>query len=121
VAIAVSQLGVELELRSRNVPRRPDHREQSMLDAAEVTEAHQRALRVIETRLSNLCGDVSAAETTRLLALDLSEVDDPLSLVGAVAAAGAVAIIVAAHGAGVEPAVVLSQIRNVMTRNNGSQ
>jgi hypothetical protein len=50
----------------------------------------------------------------RLLALELSEVDEELSFVAAVAAVGAVTIIMAARALAVDPEHVIAQIRAVM-------
>lgn len=40
-----------------------------------VAEASLRALRVVETRLANMLGDIPTDEAVRLLALELDEVD----------------------------------------------
>jgi hypothetical protein len=82
---------------------------------AVVTELSLRAIRIVETRLSNMLGDVSTAETTKLLAMELSEVDNQLSLAGALAAVGAVGVIMLAQAQSVETTAVVAQIRSLMT------
>jgi hypothetical protein len=90
-----------------------------VLHAPETAELNQRALRVIHTRLNNLFGTVSSVETTRLLALELSEVGNRLGLIGAIAATGAVAVILASRGVGVEPEQFIAEIRAVKTPLSG--
>jgi hypothetical protein len=51
----------------------------------------------------------------KLLAMELSEVDDTLSLVSAVAAVAAVTVILASQAQGIAPGEVFTQIRSVMT------
>jgi hypothetical protein len=71
-------------------------------------------MRVVETRLDNLLGGLSAAETTKLLALEFSEAEDVFSLAGSLAAVGAVSIILTARDRGVEPSVILGELRSVL-------
>jgi hypothetical protein len=83
-------------------------------------ELNLRGIRIVETRLQNLLGEVSADEATRLLALELSEVDEGLDLVGSLAAVGAVGVILLSQNLGVEPHTVLNQLRTVMAPTNSA-
>jgi hypothetical protein len=80
-----------------------------------VTEVSLRAIRVVQTRLANVLGEVPTAESMKLLAMELSEVDDTLSLVSAVAAVAAVTVVLASQAQGIAPGEVFTQIRSVMT------
>jgi hypothetical protein len=87
--------------------------------ADQVSDMNLRAIRAIETRLANMLGEVSAKETTQLLALELSEIDESLNLVGALAATGAVAVVLAAKSMGRKPEEVVAQIRTLMAPQTG--
>jgi hypothetical protein len=84
------------------------------VDDAEVIDLTLRAIRIVNTRLSNVLGDASAEEALKLLDLELSEVEDALALVGTVASVGAVAVVILSQTLGVETELLIGQLRSVM-------
>jgi hypothetical protein len=77
-------------------------------------ELNLRAIRVVQTRLDYLLGDVSTAEAVKLLTLEMSEVDDSLNLVSALAAVGAVSVIMMAQTQSLDTNAIICQIRQLM-------
>lgn len=87
-----------------------------MPEDSAVAEVSLRAIRVVQTQLASVLGDISTEEAVQLLALELDEAADELALISAIASVAAANVIIAAHATGLEPQEVIAQVRTMMTR-----
>ena len=81
----------------------------------EIAELHLRAIRIFETRVRSDDGDVTPAELSRRLALELAEADSSLALVTALSTVGGAMVVMLREATAVAPEVLLARMRSMLT------
>ena len=73
------------------------------------------AIRTFETRVRSFDGDITATELSRLLALELAEVDSSLALVTALSTVGGAMVVMLEEASGLAPDIIFSRMRTMLT------